>query len=424
MTPWQFLELARLLPEPLMLVTSGGQVLACNNPMLALAQSEQQELSEQNLADLVTDPREKVAAYLSACSRTKEMVPGALELRATHGKTVQCRTEGALLQPRSEASPALILLRLYPKEAASSKFLILNQKIDQLTKEIAERRRAEEERDRLLTLERMARKEAEESNRLKDEFLATVSHELRTPLTAILGWAHMLETTSLDQETAQHGIKVIKRNAVQQKQIVEDILDVSRIITGRVKLEFEQVEIGLVVQAALDTIRPSAEAKDIRLWSNLLAGIMVMGDAHRLQQILWNLLANAVKFTPSGGEVGVSVERLPKHVRIEVKDSGQGINPEFLPFVFDRFRQADSSSTRRHNGLGLGLSIVRHITELHGGSVQASSAGEGEGATFTVDLPIQAETERLAPSDTTDTKKIQKELTESLPTTSYREEQR
>jgi PAS domain S-box-containing protein len=263
--------------------------------------------------------------------------------------------------------------------------------------DVTERKRAEAERNHMLEREKGLRAEAEKANRLKDEFLATVSHELRTPLTAILGWAHMLEANELDQKTASHAVSVIRRNALQQQQIVEDILDVSRVITGKLSLESERVELTPVVQAALDTIAPAAEAKGLKLRSSLDPEAAVTGDAARLQQVVWNLLANAVKFTPTGGEVRASVERLLTHVRVEVSDTGQGILAEFLPYAFDRFRQADMGTTRQHGGLGLGLSIVRHLVEAHGGSVHAYSAGEGQGSTFTVDLPLPAEAETPAP---------------------------
>ncbi|HEX8145716.1 MAG TPA: PAS domain S-box protein [Pyrinomonadaceae bacterium] len=263
--------------------------------------------------------------------------------------------------------------------------------------DVTERKRAEAERDQMLEREKTLRAEAEQANRLKDEFLATVSHELRTPLTAIIGWAHMLETGGIDQKTARHAVAVIRRNALQQRQIVEDILDVSRVITGKLRLESERVELTPVVQAALDTIAPAAEAKGLRLRSSLDPEAAVTGDVARLQQVVWNLLANAVKFTPAGGEVRARVERLLTHVRVEVSDTGQGIAPEFLPYAFDRFRQADMGTTRQHGGLGLGLAIVRHLVEAHGGSVRAYSAGEGLGSTFTVDLPLPAEAESPAP---------------------------
>ncbi len=241
----------------------------------------------------------------------------------------------------------------------------------------------------LLERESTARANAEESNRLKDEFLATVSHELRTPLTAILGWSRMLESGSLESDTAQRAVETIKRNAKSQAQIIDDILDVSRIITGNLYLELHPIELESVLEAAVNVVRPTAEAKGIRIELNLDSEpIAVSGDANSLQQVFWNLLSNAVKFTPSGGSVFATLRRIDSHAEIIVSDTGPGISPEFLPFVFDRFRQADSTSTRHHGGLGLGLAIARHLIEIHGGMVEAKSGGPGLGATFTVRLPV------------------------------------
>jgi PAS domain S-box-containing protein len=240
----------------------------------------------------------------------------------------------------------------------------------------------------LLERESSARAAAEESNRLKDEFLATVSHELRTPLTAILGWSRMLEGSTLNSEMAVRAIETIKRNARAQAQIIDDILDVSRIITGNLYLELLPIQLESVLEAAVNVDRPTAEAKNIRIDLNFdHEPVMVSGDTNRLQQVCWNLLSNAVKFTPSGGKVTIQLRQVESHVQIEVTDTGQGIRPAFLPFVFDRFRQADSTSTRQHGGLGLGLAIARHLIEIHGGSIEAESNGEGKGATFTVRLP-------------------------------------
>ena len=232
---------------------------------------------------------------------------------------------------------------------------------------------------------------AREANRLKDEFLATVSHELRTPLTAILGWASMLRKTEFDRQTAQNALETIERSARAQSQIIDDLLDVSRIVTGKLRLDVRQVEPSSFIDAAVESVRPAAEAKGVRLSKALDTGPTTLsGDPARLQQVVWNLLTNAVKFTPRGGRVEIRLAREGSNVEISVSDSGAGIKPEFLPYVFDRFRQADSSTTRRHGGLGLGLAIVRHLVELHGGTVRAESAGEGEGSTFTVTLPVAA----------------------------------
>lgn len=258
-------------------------------------------------------------------------------------------------------------------------------------RDITERQLAEDERAALLLREQEARKTAEDANRLKDEFLATLSHELRTPLTAILGWTKMLRMMELDEDTSAHALETIERNAKAQARLVEDLLDVSRIITGKLRLEVRPTELRAVVNAAMDAVRPAAAAKSIELHTLLDPAVgPVSGDPARLQQVAWNLISNAVKFTGKGGRVEVRLERADSHIEFTVSDTGPGIAPEFLPYVFDRFRQADGSTTRLHGGLGLGLAIVRHLVELHGGTVQAESAGAGHGASFKVHLPVAA----------------------------------
>jgi signal transduction histidine kinase len=279
----------------------------------------------------------------------------------------------------------------------------LQRKAALLEAEVAERREAEatlrrlkddlerevEERQRLLAREREARAEAEEANRLKDEFLATVSHELRTPLTAIIGWSHMLRHAGLDEATGRRGLETIERNAKVQAQLVEDILDVSRIITGKLRLNTAPVDLASVVGAAVESVQLAAESKGIRLEVTLdPSARRVSGDAGRLQQVVWNLLSNAIKFTDAGGRVGVCLRPAGPDAELSVCDDGCGVSPEFLPHVFERFRQADGSTTRRHGGLGLGLAIARHLVELHGGMVTATSPGDGLGTTFTVRLPL------------------------------------
>ena len=246
-----------------------------------------------------------------------------------------------------------------------------------------------EARSRLLSSEKLARSEAERANRLKDEFLATISHELRNPLNAIMGWAHMLRLGKLTPANTERAVETIYRNAKSQAQLVSDLLDVSRIISGKLRLDVRTVDLLYIVNAAMDSIRPAAEAKSIRLQTMLdPAAGPISGDADRLQQIVWNLLSNAVKFTPKGGRIQVKVARIDSHVEIVVSDSGVGIGKDFLPYVFDRFRQENASSTRIHGGLGLGLSIVRQLVDLHGGSVSVQSEGEGKGSTFTITLPF------------------------------------
>ena len=234
--------------------------------------------------------------------------------------------------------------------------------------------------------------DAEQANHLKDEFLATVSHELRTPLNAILGWARMLGSKQLPPDRARHAIATIERNASALAHLIDDLLDVSRIVAGTLHLAPQPVDLVAVAQAALDAVRPLAVARNVHLaFSPDLAAIeTVSGDAGRLQQVIWNLLANAIKFTPEGGRVDVFIEPSKDHMEVRVVDTGQGISPDFLPHVFERFRQADGATTRRHTGLGLGLAIVRQLVELHGGTVHAASQGVGRGATFTVRLPISA----------------------------------
>ena len=253
-------------------------------------------------------------------------------------------------------------------------------------RDISDRRAAEAERTHLLD-------EAREANRMKDEFLATLSHELRTPLNAIVGWAHMLRTGKLDQAAAARAIETIDRNAKVQNQLIEDILDVSRIVAGKFHLEMRPLDLVRIVEAACDTVAPTAATKGVELRQAVdppcSRAAPAIGDPDRLQQVVWNLLSNAVKFTPKGGTVTVSVRRQdsPAEFEIVVTDTGNGIATEFLPHIFERFRQAGTGA-RRHGGLGLGLSIVRHIVEIHGGTVMATSGGEGKGSTFTLRLPI------------------------------------
>lgn len=254
----------------------------------------------------------------------------------------------------------------------------------------SEREAAEAERDRLLESESKARQAAETAGRLKDEFLAIVSHELRTPLQSILGWADLLTSGVTDAATRERGLATILRNAQVQCRLIDDILDLSRITTGKLHLQVEPVSVRSFVLAAVDALRPAANAKDLTLEVELDAALgELQADAARLQQAVWNLVSNAVKFTPCGGRVRVTAQRSVNEITVRVQDTGEGLDPELLPFIFERFRQGDGSKTRSHGGLGLGLAIVRHLAELHGGQVVAESAGRGAGSTFTLVLPAR-----------------------------------
>jgi PAS domain S-box-containing protein len=258
--------------------------------------------------------------------------------------------------------------------------------------DISDRKRAEAEREQLLAREQAAREQAETANRIKDEFLAVLSHELRSPLNPILGWTKLLQSRQFDEQSTKRALETIERNAKLQTQLIEDLLDVSRILRGKMLLNTAPVNLVTTIQAALETVRLSAEAKGIEIQTRFAPEVgKVSGDSARLQQIVWNLLSNAVKFTPSGGQVEIRLERVGTDAQILVKDTGKGINPDFLPYVFEYFRQEDGKTTRKFGGLGLGLAIVRYLTELHGGTVRAESLGEGMGATFTVTLPMLKE---------------------------------
>lgn len=296
---------------------------------------------------------------------------------------------GDICGVHSRVIPAESYSDLANPDARLRAIALLQQKAVSLETEIRDRRLVEERMQLALVGEQMARAEAESANRMKDEFLATVSHELRTPLNAIIGWSHLLRTGKLDEVTTVRAMETIERNAKAQAQLIEDILDVSRVITGKLHLHTEPVDIATVINAAIDSVQLAVDAKDLQLEITLDPSARhTFGDASRLQQVVWNLLSNAIKFTPTGGRIEVKVERSGRQLRLRICDTGCGIGTEFLPFIFDRFRQADGTTTRSHGGLGLGLAIVRHLVELHGGSITADSAGIDQGSTFTITLPL------------------------------------
>jgi PAS domain S-box-containing protein len=298
--------------------------------------------------------------------------------RIDHFETIRCRKDGTRIHVSVSISP----IRNEHNEVIGA---------SKTVRDITERLRAEEQLQALLLAEQSARAEAERANRMKDEFLATVSHEIRTPLNAILGWAHLLRTGQLTTSETQEALDIIERNTRDQARIIEDILDMSRIVSGKIALDFGPVELQSVIEAALATVRPAAEAKGIILDSELDSTTgPVLGDAGRLQQVVWNILSNAIKFTPKAGRVELRLSRVGSNIVTSITDTGVGIGSDLLPYVFDRFRQADSSSRRIHGGLGLGLAIAKQLVDLHGGQITVSSSGEGKGSRFVVALPVRA----------------------------------
>ncbi len=309
--------------------------------------------------------------------------------RVDHYETMRRAKDGRLIP---------VALTVSPIKGANGEVIGFSK----IARDITDQKKAEAERDALLKSEHTARSQAEEANRVKDEFLAVLSHELRTPLNAILGWANLLRSGTLDAQNVERALEVVERNATAQSKLIEGVLDVSRIVSGKLQLDVRPLQLSTVVQSAVDSVRPMADAKNmtLRVSNGEEPEPLVNGDASRLQQVVWNLLSNAVKFSPAGGEIAVSLRPVNSSVEIAVKDQGQGIEKEFLPRVFDRFRQADSSTTRKHGGLGLGLAIVRHLVELHGGTVTAESEGAGQGATFRVRLQAITREKALPTSQT------------------------
>ena len=335
--------------------------------------------------------RNLLAAYPDLTSRRldgyyKDALAGQVRIlsQRLHGYLLPMRPEAGDV-PFKEMQQSARIAPLVEADRVVGTITIINDVTERVTREDA--------LVQALASEKSARAEAEAANRAKEEFLATVSHELRTPLNAVLGWVQILKSNKAVNEAAGHALDTIERNARAQAKLIDDILDTSRIITGKLRLDVRPLNLASVIEETVDTVRPAASAKSIQLEVALDSRDgWIFGDPYRLQQIIWNLLFNAIKFTPEGGRVEVRLQRADGKAEVTVSDTGQGISAEFLPHVFDRFRQANSTTTRRHGGLGLGLAIVRALVELHGGSVCADSQGEGRGAEFTVKLPLMAAT--------------------------------
>ena len=355
--------------------TLDGKITSWNASAARLLGHTAAEIIGQPITVLIPPDRQEEERHIIASLRAGK--------RIEHYETVRVAKDGRLIEVALTISP----LRDQTGEIVGA---------SKILRDVTERKRIERElqgllaeRNQILASERAARSEAERLSASKDEFLALLSHELRTPLNAILGWTQILRNGSVASANFDKGLGVIERNVRAQTQLVDDLLDMSRIISGQMRLDVQPVMPFAFVQGAIESARPAADARGVLLEAILdpVAG-PVSGDANRLQQVAWNLISNAIKFTPRGGQVQVTFERVNSNIEICVADSGIGIRPDFLPHIFERFRQADATSTREHGGLGLGLSIVKHIVELHGGTVEASSDGEGQGATFRVRLPL------------------------------------
>lgn len=370
-------------------VTDGRSRTSAFGEMVALLWAEGNFTAAIRLEELWND-LQKLHPFSLFCAYPMNELGGE---RFVEPHSSVCSVHSRVIPAESYASVADLDARLRA-------IALLQQKATSLEIEVKERRQVEDRLRVALSGEQIARAEAETANRLKDEFLATVSHEIRTPLNAIIGWSHLLRSGRLDEAGTTRAIETIDRNAKTQAQLIEDILDVSRVITGKLRLRNEPVDIASVINAAIDSVQLAIESKDLHLEVTLDPSARhTFGDDGRLQQVVWNLLSNAIKFTPTGGRIKIKVKRAEGNMQLRVSDTGHGISPDFLPFIFERFRQADGTNTRNHGGLGLGLAIVRHLVELHGGSIKADSEGVGDGATFTITLP-------LAPQSRSQRKKV------------------
>lgn len=417
-----------ILPFPLPLHNPAGEVIGAVNMLVDITEHRQQleairagELAQAKLGAIVASSDDAIMSktldgVITSWNRSAERLFGYASEEVV-GKSIL-----TIVPPERHPEEAGILARLSKGEriehfetqrvTRDGRLLDISLTVSpvrdssgviigasKIARDITQKKAMEKEREMLLAAERHAREDAQRANRMKDEFLATLSHELRTPLNAIMGWAQMLASGKMSPADMKEAGQIIERNARTQKQLIDDLLDMSRIISGKLRLDIQRVEPISFIEAAIETIQPSADAKGIRIEKMLdpRAG-RISGDPARLQQVVWNLLTNAIKFTPKGGRVQLLLQRVNSHLELTVSDTGQGINPEFLSHLFTRFSQADAGTNRKHGGLGLGLAIVKQLVELHGGTVRASSGGEGLGASFMLNLPLLI----LSPDDEED----------------------
>ncbi len=391
MTPEDFNAIAGFAIVPMLLLDGEGLVLGVNKASCAELKLSATEINGKFLKDFIAATESEALEFLRNASRTRELYPRRFQLQTGGMDGDEYIFEGALLTPSDTPRQRQLILRLQRKMEIRKEFIALNRKIDELTAEIGRRKLLEQERLSLLEAEQKARRLAEHANKVKDEFLAAVSHELRTPMNAIKGWLELLTQGLVEEFEYPEVFRILNRNAELEVHLINDLLDVSRIITGKLALEIKAIELSSVLENTLDTVRSAVEAKQLDVQVSVDPTIgPIAGDADRLQQVAWNLLMNAIKFSNAGSTITVYLKRKGSKAAIAIEDRGVGIEPSFLPHVFERFLQEDGSYTRRHGGLGLGLAIVRHIVELHGGEVSAASEGKGKGATFTVILPLMA----------------------------------
>lgn len=380
-----FSTLAKILPEPIAFLNSAGEILYLNQAFKNTVFQQNGEYIGKNISEFILDSPNKFNSYLQNCSRTRQMLLGKMSFCSESGTATEYICEGAVLNPALENAPAEILIRLKTAKCVSNQFTLLTKKIEELNKELSVRQIAENESKELYI-------KASDANRLKDEFLSMVSLELRTPLNAMLGCTRMLRSGKIDSDLFEGILESIEVTALSQSELIENLLDVSKIVTGKLSLNTEHFELGEIIDMVVDSVNPTVENKSIELKVELSPEpIIISADPERLRQAFWNLVSNAVKFTPSKGKVSIKIEKFDEIVKFTVSDNGRGISPEFLPFVFERFLKADDEETKKYGGLGLGLSIVKYIVELHGGTVEAASEGKGKGSTFSIKLPLLAE---------------------------------